>query len=175
MVGHSTESAKIKNPHFFGRTYDGFKFPVEALHLMKEDAKQLDFAGALTSVSLFSGLGKKELQVAVKLGHDLSFDSGQTIVKEGELGIGFYVILSGRAEVRRKGKVLSPLGKGDFFGEMAVLDNQPRSADVVAVEPTRCAAFTAWSFEALIHLRPEIPAAIMAELAKRSAANASSN
>jgi CRP-like cAMP-binding protein len=141
---------------------------------MKEDVKQHDFAGALDSVSLFSGLGKKELQVAVKLGHDLSFNAGQTIVKEGELGIGFYVIITGKAEVRRGGKVLSQLGKGDFFGEMAVLDNQPRSADVVAVEPTRCAAFTAWSFEALIHLRPEIPATIMAELAKRNAANASS-
>ncbi len=141
---------------------------------MKEDGRPPEFADALASVSLFSGLGKRELQVAVKLGHDLSFNAGQTIVKEGELGIGFYVILSGKAEVRRKGKVLSQLGKGEFFGEMAVLDNQPRSADVVAVEPTRCAAYTAWSFEALIHLRPAIPAAIMAELAKRSAANASS-
>jgi CRP-like cAMP-binding protein len=141
---------------------------------MKEDGGRPEFVDALASVPLFSGLGKKQLQVAVRLGHDLSFNPGQTIVKEGELGIGFYVILSGKAEVRLKGKVLSQLGKGDFFGEMAVLDNQPRSADVIAVEPTRCAAFTAWSFEALIHLRPEIPAAIMAELAKRSAANASS-
>lgn len=141
---------------------------------MKEDGIQPEFADALASVSLFSGLGKKELQVAVRLGHDLSFKAGQTIVKEGELGIGFYEILSGKAEVRRKGKVLSQLGKGDFFGEMAVLDNQRRSADVVAVEPTRCAAFTAWSFQALIHLRPEIAATIMTEMAKRRAANASS-
>jgi CRP-like cAMP-binding protein len=167
----------MRRPTFapiFYRTNDGFKFPLESFHLMKEDGRQPEFTDALASVSLFSGLGKKQLQVAVKLGHDLSFKAGQTIVKEGELGIGFYVILSGKAEVRRKGKVLSQLGKGDFFGEMAVLDNQPRSADVVAVGPTRCAAFTAWSFEALIHLRPEIPAAIMAELAKRTAANASS-
>ncbi|MGA1974968.1 MAG: cyclic nucleotide-binding domain-containing protein [Conexivisphaerales archaeon] len=141
---------------------------------MKEGVGQPDFASALASVSLFSGLGKKELQKAAELGQDLSFQAGQTIVKEGELGIGFYVILSGKAEVRRRGKVMTALGKGDFFGEMAVLGNQPRSADVVAVEPTRCAGYIARSFGALIHIRPEIPAAILVELVKRSAANASS-
>lgn len=138
---------------------------------MKEEGRP-EFADALRSVSLFSPLKKKQLETAVKLGHDMSFRSGQTIVKEGELGIGFYVILDGAAEVRKKGRILSKIGKGGFFGEMAVLDNQPRTADVVAVEPTRCAAFTAWSFETLIRLRPEIPATIMAEMAKRSAANA---
>jgi CRP-like cAMP-binding protein len=139
---------------------------------MKEEGRQPDFAEALASVSLFSGLKKKQLSVAVKLAHDISFKRGQTIVKEGELGIGFYVILDGKAEVRRGSKVLSEIGPGGFFGEMAVLDNRPRSADVVAVAPTRCAAFTAWSFEALVGLRPEIPATIMTELAKRAAANA---
>jgi len=139
--------------------------------LMKEEGRELEFGEALASVPLFSGLKKKQLDVAAKLGHDISFKSGQTIVKEGELGLGFYVILEGKAEVRRGTRVLSEIGPGGFFGEMAVLDNQPRSADVVAVEPTRCAAYTAWSFEALVRLRPEIPATIMTELARRAAAN----
>jgi CRP-like cAMP-binding protein len=138
---------------------------------MKEEGRQRDFAEAMASVPLFSGLKKRQLGVAVKLAHDISFKPGQTIVKEGDLGIGFYVILDGKAEVRRSAKVLSEIGPGGFFGEMAVLDNRPRSADVVAVVPTRCAAFTAWSFEALVSLRPEIPATIMTELAKRATAN----
>lgn len=142
--------------------------------MMKEDVGQADFGGAIASVSLFSGYGKKWLQKAVELGYDLSFQAGQTILEEGELGIGLYVILSGRVEVRRKGKVLAQLGKGDFFGEMAVLDIQRRSADVVAVEATRCASFTDWAFAALINDRPEIPAAMKAEMVKRRAANASS-
>jgi CRP/FNR family transcriptional regulator, cyclic AMP receptor protein len=141
---------------------------------MKEEGRKPEFGEALASVPLFAGLKKKQLEVVSKLGHDMSFDSGQTIVKEGELGIGFYVILDGRAEVRRNGRILSEIDPGGFFGEMAVLDNQPRSADVVAVKPTRCAAFTAWSFEALMHLRPEIPATIMTELARRATANAKS-
>ena len=141
---------------------------------MMKQAGQPSFEEALASVPLFKDLKKKQLGIAVKLGHDLSFESGQTIVNEGELGIGFYVILSGTAEVRRDGKVLSRMGQGGFFGEMAVLDNQRRSADVIAVEPTRCAAFTAWSFEALVKLSPNIPATIMGELAKRASANAAS-
>ncbi len=155
-----------------GDMVDAFKFPLMSLSLMKEVGAQPDFAVALASVPLFAGLKKKQLSIAVKLGHDISFKAGQTIVSEGELGIGFYVVLSGKAEVRRKGKVLSEIGPGGFFGEMAVLDNQPRTADVVAVTPARCAAFTAWSFEALVRLRPNIPATIMTEMAKRAAANA---
>ncbi len=139
---------------------------------MKEAEIRPDFADALALVPLFSVLKKKQLGVVVKLAHDVSFSPGQTIVEQGELGIGFYVILEGKAEVRRKGKILSEIGPGGFFGEMAVLDNQPRSADVVAVAATRCAAFTAWSFAALIRLHPEIPAAILGEMAKRSTANA---
>ena len=141
---------------------------------MKQEGEKPPFEEALHSVPLFSGLKKKQLGIAVKLGHDISFDAGQTIVSEGELGIGFYVILSGLAEVRHNGKILSRMGPGGFFGEMAVLDNQRRSADVVAMQPTRCAAFTAWSFEALVKLSPEIPATIMGELAKRASANAAS-
>ncbi|HVP23054.1 MAG TPA: cyclic nucleotide-binding domain-containing protein [Conexivisphaerales archaeon] len=141
---------------------------------MKAEGNKKGFEEVLATVPLFAGLKKKQLDVVARLGHDLSFDAGQTIVKEGELGIGFYVVLEGKAEVRRGAKVISQIGPGGFFGEMAVLDNQPRSADVVAVAPTRCAAFTAWSFEALVKVRPEIPATIMAELAKRASANARS-
>ena len=57
------------------------------------------------------------------------------MVCEGDEGIGFYLIVDGSAEVRRSGKVLSRLGQGNFFGEMTLLDEQPSSADVVAVEP----------------------------------------
>ncbi|MGA1974939.1 MAG: hypothetical protein ABSG92_04820, partial [Conexivisphaerales archaeon] len=65
---------------------------------MKEEGRS-GFADALHSVPLFSQLKKNQLERVVKLGHDMSFRSGQTIVKEGELGIGFYVILDGAAEV----------------------------------------------------------------------------
>jgi CRP/FNR family cyclic AMP-dependent transcriptional regulator len=138
---------------------------------MKEP-EQKDFIDALASVSLFSGLNKKHLETVAKLGHDLSFKEGQAIVKEGELGIGFYVILEGKAEVRIKDKLLSKLAKGDFFGEMAILNNRPRNADVIALEPTRCVAFTAWSFDALVRQRPEIPSTIKAEMEKRKIADA---
>ena len=68
------------------------------------------------------------------------------MVWEGDEGVAFYLIVEGSAEVRRSGKVLSRLGQGNFFGEMTLLDEQPSSADVVAVEPTRCLTFTYGTF-----------------------------
>ncbi len=60
-----------------------------------------------------------------------------------------------------------PLGKGNFFGEMALLDNQPRSADVVAVAPTTCFGLTGWSFEGILKKEPEMVFGIMKELTRR--------
>ena len=83
------------------------------------------------------------------------------------MGVGFYLIIDGNVEVRRKGKVLSELGSGQFFGEMALIDNRLRSADVVATAPTTCLALTAWSFIGLVRSEPNIAVGVMKELVKR--------
>jgi CRP/FNR family cyclic AMP-dependent transcriptional regulator len=121
----------------------------------------------LQKTSLWSGLSDHDLRLIVKLSKERLFESGQTIVSKGEGGIGFYLILAGAVEVRSGGNVLSKLGPGQFFGEMSVLDNQPRSADVVAVEPSRVLILSAWSFKALISDNPKIALKMLQEFVRR--------
>ena len=88
-------------------------------------------------------------------------------MEAGATGVGFFFILDGDVEVRQRGKTIAKLGKGQFFGEMALIDGQPRTADVVAVGPTECFALSAWSFSSLIKTEPKISMGVMKELVKR--------
>jgi CRP/FNR family transcriptional regulator, cyclic AMP receptor protein len=123
--------------------------------------------GMLRSVSLFSGLEDKQLKSIQSSGKELDFEAGRLIVKEGDSGLGFYLILDGSVEVRHGGKVLAKLGKGEFFGEMTLLDNMPRSADVVAVSKTKCFGLTPWAFAGTLKTDPSIALKMMKELVGR--------
>ena len=85
----------------------------------------------------------------------------------GEAGLGFYVIVSGQATVKRKGKPVAKLRRGDFFGEMALLDDQPRSADVIAEEPTKCLVLLRWNFWSIVSKNRKIARALLEEMARR--------
>lgn len=126
-----------------------------------------DVSSTVGSVPFFSGLDKKQLKGLVAGGRERSFKAGDKIVSEGDMGIGFYLVLDGRAEVRKGGKVLATLSKGEFFGEMSLIDEERRSADVVAVEPTRCFLLTPWMFTGMIKKNPGIAMGMLKELAKR--------
>ncbi len=121
----------------------------------------------LEQVPIFSGLTQKELRSIASSSKEKKFQAGQTMVSEGESGVGFFLIIEGRAEVRRGGKVLSRLEQGQFFGEMTLLDEQPRSADVVAMDPTKCLIFTVWDFHGMIRTYPKMAREIMKEMARR--------
>ena len=95
------------------------------------------------------------------------FEAGKKILQQGERGLAFLLILDGSVEINKDGKRLAKLGKGQFFGEMTVIDDQPRSADVVAIEPTTCFGLTAWSFDAVVGSNPSIAKQIMKELVRR--------
>jgi CRP-like cAMP-binding protein len=124
-------------------------------------------AETIGTIPLFSGLDKKEMERIAGAGREVTFEKGKTILREGEPGLALLLILEGKVEVLKKGKVLTTLGKGRFFGEMTVIDDKPRSADVVATAPTRCFGLTAWAFAALVRTHPEIALAIMKELVRR--------
>ena len=85
--------------------------------------------------------------------------------------VGAFIIRSGRCEVlqRRGGEQvrLGELGPGDFFGEMALLDEFPRSATVRAIEPTTCLGLTRWHFRGILESHPQIALAILPVLTKR--------
>ncbi len=126
-----------------------------------------DAAAMIGNVPLFAGLDGKKRKVIASQGKELSYKSGDVIVDEGSMGVGFYLILDGKAEVRKGQKVLASLGKGQFFGEMSLIDEEPRSADVVAVSPTKCWALSSWSFSSVISANPEIALVMLKELVKR--------
>lgn len=133
-----------------------------------------DAASLLESVPIFGGLSERTVKAIASQGKELSYNASDTIVNEGSMGVGFYLLLDGKAEVRKGGKVLATLGKGQFFGEMSLIDELPRSADVVAVAPTKCWALTSWAFSGLVNSHPEISLVMLKELVKRLRAAQSS-
>ncbi|HXY56721.1 MAG TPA: cyclic nucleotide-binding domain-containing protein [Nitrososphaerales archaeon] len=126
-----------------------------------------DAAEMMASVPYFEGLSEKTRKAIASEGKVIMYDAGKTIVGEGGAGIGFYLVLEGRVEVRKGEKVLATLEKGQFFGEMSVIDGQPRSADVVAVSPTKCWVLVSWSFAGLLKGHPEIALPMLKELVRR--------
>lgn len=133
--------------------------------MSKESEERL--ARLVSKGSLFSKVPEKSIKSIVKSGKERKFEVGETIVKEGETGVGFYLILDGKVEVRRKNKVLSTLSSGDVFGEMGLIDDQPRSADVVAVAPTQTFCLTPWTFEAILKGHPDVAVGMMKVLVGR--------
>jgi len=128
--------------------------------------------GMLQKAPLWSGLTEKELKVIAHSFKELKYETGDVIVRKGEAGIGFYLMAEGNVEVRSDGQVLSRLGPGQFFGEMSILDGQPRSADVVALEPSRCLALTSWSFKSIVSSHPKMALKLLQESVRRLSMNA---
>jgi CRP-like cAMP-binding protein len=126
-----------------------------------------DAASLIGNVPFFNGLDEKKRKSIASQGKELSYKAGDTIVDDGTMGVGFYLILDGKAEVRKKEKVLASLQKGQFFGEMSLIDEQPRSADVVAVAPTKCWALSSWAFSSIVKTNPEITMMMLKEMVKR--------
>jgi CRP-like cAMP-binding protein len=88
-------------------------------------------------------------------------------VSKGEPAAGFHLLLEGAAEVRAYGKTVSRLHPGQFFGEMSVLDKQPRPDDVVAVEPSRVLFLSTPSFETLVSTNPRIALEMLQGFSRR--------
>jgi len=121
----------------------------------------------LKATSLFSGLDGSQLEKIVANGEYRSYKTGENVVRRGETGAGFYLVIDGVLEVKKKGQRVGRLSKGDFFGEMALIKDQPRSADVSALSDTTCLVLTSRAFEVLIGCYPTIAKKIMQELAIR--------
>jgi len=125
----------------------------------------------LKKTSLFGQFSEKELEALFSTAKIREFDAGSTIVREGDpTSIGFYLILEGQVEVRKGQKTLAKLGAGDYFGEMALLTDAPRSADVVAVEKTKCLMIMRWELRSIISSYPDVALKMMGELARRLSA-----
>lgn len=133
----------------------------------KETPEEAKLVRMLGKVPLFSGLKENDLKVIAGEGREVNFQPGQTILRQGEPGLSFLLVLEGKVEVRKKGKVVATTEAGGFFGEMTVIDEKSRSADIVAVGPTRCFGITAWSFTPILRSNPSIAIGIIRELVRR--------
>jgi CRP-like cAMP-binding protein len=126
-----------------------------------------DASDALKRVPLFSGLGRKDLGRLSKLMSERTFGAGEKVMEEGHSGIGFFVIEAGTATVSRGGEALRTLGEGEFFGEVALLDDGPRSASITADGELRCRGMAAWEFRGFMQKHPEVAWPMLQKLAGR--------
>jgi CRP/FNR family transcriptional regulator, cyclic AMP receptor protein len=126
-----------------------------------------DVEETLAKVPLFSGVKPKDLKRLEKRMQERSFNEGDEITKEGESGVGFFVIEDGNATVSIGGKILRTLGPGEFFGEVALIDSGPRSATVVATTDLRCRGMSAWEFKPFVEEHPDVAWALLETLVGR--------
>lgn len=125
---------------------------------------------ALLQSSLLRSLDDRQLRSLAGVARTRSFSEGEYVIREGTAGaLAMFVILEGKLEVRRGSRVLIELGPGETVGEVAVLgpDDQRRTADVVAVEPSTALQLTKWDIFPVLKTNPDAALAIISDLAKR--------
>lgn len=105
---------------------------------------------ALRNVPLFTDLSKKAFRRVVREMDEELFSPGQAIVKQGDPGGRFHIILEGRAKVKVGGRTSAKLGPGDYFGEISLLDKEDRSATVEADTHIKGLSITSWNFITLM-------------------------
>ena len=125
----------------------------------------------LREIALFSTLPDKTLDALAEAGRDVRHLPGQTIVKEGGIGIGFHVITSGTCAVSANGNEIAQIGAGEFFGEMALIENAPRNATVAATTDVVTFSIDGPQFRWLLEKHPEVEARIHEVAAKRKSGN----
>ena len=121
----------------------------------------------LASVPLLAGLDDRVRKRLADTGKRRTYAADETIVSEGSTGSAFYIVLSGRARVERDGEVIGEVGRGDFFGELALIEEHARTASVIAAEETDCLLFPAWEFTALLEEHPRLTVELLKVLIGR--------
>jgi CRP/FNR family transcriptional regulator, cyclic AMP receptor protein len=124
-----------------------------------------DWADVLAGLPLFARVGKRRLRKVASLAQIQEFSPGGVVVQIGEPSNAFYLILGGRAKV--VGKSRRTLGIGDYFGEMGLIDGEPRSAAIAADGELQVLKLPRRPFLKLLNQEPQIATAMMAELAAR--------
>ena len=121
----------------------------------------------LARVPLFEGCAPEIIQDIADVATEQTFAHGEMIVRQGQVGNGLCVVMSGAARVVAGSTEIARLGPGDHFGELSVIDQQPRSASVVAEGPTVCLALASWDLLALLRSQPALALNLLRRLAAR--------
>ncbi len=121
---------------------------------------------ALSKVSLFANLEPKYIKGIAQICTERDFEAGAQLMRQGEDGIGLFIILSGKVKIEKTDQSgrqveLASNGPGDIMGELAVLDGAKRTATVTATEPTKCLVLAAWEFMSFMKVHPEVAIQIL--------------
>jgi CRP/FNR family transcriptional regulator, cyclic AMP receptor protein len=123
----------------------------------------------IKSVPLFASASKAELAEIVSIADEIDLPEGKTLIKEGDTGREFFVIVEGTADVDRGGKKIAKLGPGDFFGEIALIAKTPRNATIATTSPVRALVITDRAFRQLLDHSPKVQVTVLTALAERLA------
>ena len=121
----------------------------------------------LENVALFQGIDRKHLARLARDFQEVVYEPGDTVVAEGSRGTGFFVIETGTAVVSVRGKEVGRLHDGQYFGEIAVLDDGPRSATITAVTRLVCDRIESWPFRAFVQREPDVLWKLLQTMAAR--------
>ena len=133
----------------------------------------MDAVAILRKVRIFANLNERQLARLARRAVRRQFPEGAEVIGRGETGVALYVVVSGhltvsgRSEQTGEEHVLGELGPGEAFGEIALIDGGPRSADVRAAEPTECLMLSRWDFQAELERDPELASGLLPALCAR--------
>ena len=121
----------------------------------------------LRQVGLFGGLSDRDLKRLVDTFKERIFDPGETIATQGERGVGFFIISEGTVEYSLDGTKIGTGGPGDYFGEIALIDDGPRTATIVALTEVKAYGMTMWEFRPLVEDEASIAWELLQVMARR--------
>jgi CRP-like cAMP-binding protein len=121
----------------------------------------------LKGVPLFAGCSRAELRELALVADELDLRDGRILVREGRPGREFFILVDGNVRVSKGGRKLNELGPGDWFGEIALLTNTPRTATVTATSPVRVLVITDRAFRRVVEMMPTIALKVLASLGDR--------
>jgi CRP/FNR family transcriptional regulator, cyclic AMP receptor protein len=121
----------------------------------------------LKKVPLFAGLDNKELQQIAASMRERKFKAGDTVTQEGAGGVGFFVVEQGQADVSIGGESKGSVGPGDYFGEIALINESPRTATLTARTDMLCYGMTPWDFRPLVESNSTIAWKLLTAMAEK--------
>ncbi len=121
----------------------------------------------LEAVPLFRGCSSEVLDQLALVTAEYEFPDAAPIVQQGQVGNGLYLVFSGGVRIVAGVEELARFGPGDFFGELSVIDQQPRTASAFALGPTVCLALASWDLMAVLEREPQTAMNMLRELASR--------
>ena len=126
-------------------------------------------AELLRRVPLFAGLSKREVAQLCGIADELDLGAGRTLIRQGDRGREFFALVEGEARVVRDGRKVRDLHGGDFFGEIALVADVPRTSTVESTAPVRLLVMTKRDFQRLVREQPGIQRKVLEALAERLA------